>query len=161
MTAEIIYNHDEILRFLGNIDIQYYDSCWEWKLGKSKDGYGKVKIQGKTKVASRVSYEMFFGAIPDGMLVCHTCDNPPCCNPKHLFLGTYADNTHDKINKGRSNYLFGSKHQNTKLTEDQVREIRLLYSTGNYTQVELSKIFGTCFQNISDIISHKRWKWLD
>jgi len=109
----------------------------------------------------RLAWELTFGAIPKGLLVCHHCDNPSCCNPGHLFLGTNKDNTQDKINKGRSNHLLGEKHQNSKLTTDEVIQIRKLYTTGKFTQVSLASQFNTCLQNISDIVNHKRWKWLD
>jgi hypothetical protein len=76
--------------------------CWEWLGARSGFGYGKSGYEGKFLAAHRVSWEIHFGLIPEGMLVCHRCDNPSCCNPSHLFLGTAADNTRDMWNKGRS-----------------------------------------------------------
>lgn len=73
------------------------DGCWEWKGAKTKAGYGWFSA----KIASRISWEIYRGKIPKDMLVCHKCDNPPCVNPDHLFLGTHKDNTLDMIKKGR------------------------------------------------------------
>jgi HNH endonuclease len=78
-------------------------SCWEWTASKFRDGYGQIKVNRKNKKAHRIAYELFKGPIPENMLVCHTCDNPGCVRPEHLFLGTALDNSHDMINKGRYN----------------------------------------------------------
>lgn len=81
------------------------DGCWEWTASTHHQwGYGHMRIQGRTVAAHRVSWELHYGAIPEGMLVCHRCDNPPCVNPAHLFLGTNFDNAADRVAKGRSIY---------------------------------------------------------
>ena len=77
------------------------DECWEWTDGCDGDGYGVVGAGGKTVRAHRVAWEVAHGPIPDGVHVLHQCDNPPCINPAHLFLGTQADNMADKVAKGR------------------------------------------------------------
>jgi HNH endonuclease len=77
--------------------------CWGWRGATFRFGYGKVKLwDGTRTTAHRVSYQIHYGPIPDGMFVCHHCDNPPCTNPEHLFLGTGADNNRDMAKKGRS-----------------------------------------------------------
>ena len=77
------------------------NGCWKWtSLSYKKTGYGILKVKGKKKKAHRISYELYKGN-PDGMLVCHKCDFPPCVNPDHLFLGTYKDNANDAQHKGR------------------------------------------------------------
>ena len=77
--------------------------CWEWKYGKISTGYGAILLpNGKQILAHRLSYELFYGEVPSDKLVCHICDNPPCVNPIHLFLGTYKDNTQDMLSKGRA-----------------------------------------------------------
>ncbi len=75
--------------------------CWNWIAAKTHQGYGKIHVNGKTTGAHRVSYELYVGQIPDGMIICHKCDNTSCVNYSHFFLGTYSDNTQDAIKKGR------------------------------------------------------------
>jgi hypothetical protein len=104
----------------------------------------------------RLIYEVTYGPIPKGMLVCHTCDNPACCNPNHLFLGTQEDNMKDKIKKGRQ--VMGESNGLSKLTRYQVSEIRLKYQTGDFLQQELADNYNVCNQNISSIIKRITWK---
>lgn len=92
------------------------NGCVEWTAARSNDGYGRLSIKGKYFRAHRVSYELFKGEIPEGMLVCHTCDNPICIDPEHLFLGTAWDNTLDRLNKGRGTPM--------KLSDEEVACIR-------------------------------------
>lgn len=80
------------------------DGCWEWcgsRKGGRYGGYGTIFYGGKTESAHRVAYQLTYGVIPDGMVVCHRCDHPPCVRPDHLFLGTLSDNAQDCVNKGR------------------------------------------------------------
>lgn len=77
------------------------DGCWVWRRGKTPRGYGKVWRNGRHVYVHRLAYETFVGPIPEGLGVLHRCDNPPCCNPAHLFIGTDADNAADRVAKGR------------------------------------------------------------
>lgn len=79
------------------------DACWEWQGGRLPHGYGRIVISRKEGAvrAHRFSWELHFGPIPDGMVICHRCDNPPCVRPDHLFVGTQSDNMRDCVNKGR------------------------------------------------------------
>lgn len=84
-----------------NIEIVTETGCWIWTKAWTRAGYGQLDINKKRMYTHRLSYEKFKGLIPEGMIVCHKCDTPSCCNPDHLFVGTFKDNTMDKIAKGR------------------------------------------------------------
>jgi hypothetical protein len=146
--------------------------CWLWQAGRFGSGYGMFKVQGKNLGAHRVAYELQRGPIPDGRLVLHRCDNPACCNPGHLFLGTHADNTADKCAKNRQAKgpthgsqtkpgttvnLCGEQHGRAKLTLAQVTEIRRLHAAGT-TQRALSARFGVVLSAINKIVLLKAWK---
>lgn len=100
------------------------NGCIDWVGATIKDGYGMMKVNGKSILAHRFSYEMSHGKIPEGMLVCHSCDNPRCVNPEHLFLGSHQDNMDDMISKRRDHKSCGEGHGRAKLSKEQVSEIR-------------------------------------
>lgn len=104
--------------------------CLVWTKGKCHDGYGNVYAFGKNTGTHRVAWMLTHGPIPEGMKVLHHCDNPPCCNPDHLFLGTDMDNTVDKCSKGRQRGAVGGQNPAAKLDESKVRRIRELLITG-------------------------------
>lgn len=130
--------------------------CWEWS-GKCLDsyGYGIVTRNKKTMKAHRVAYELFKGPIPDGMCVCHTCDNRRCCNPSHLWLGTNADNIRDKVDKGR--HVQGERQWSAKLNNDKVRKIRELASTG-LSAPKIAERFGVGNTTVYQVINQTHWK---
>jgi hypothetical protein len=113
--------------------------------------------------AHRYSWELHFGPIPDGLLVCHKCDNPACVRPSHLFLGTSADNTADMLAKGRrvapstANLARGSQHYKAKFRDADIRKIRRLYAKGSILQREIGAMFGVSPTCISHIIQRKSW----
>lgn len=105
--------------------------CWLWLGSKrSQNGYGRIKAGGRTVPAHRYAWELFRGPIPDGMIVCHKCDVPPCVNPNHLFVGTHKDNAADRDTKGRAgktgakNPRRGTDNHAAKLSPALVRKIR-------------------------------------
>lgn len=101
-------------------------ACWTWKFMKDKKGYGRFLLNGMPRIASRVAYFMYVGAIPSGKLVCHRCDNPSCVNPDHLFIGSAKQNTADMVSKGRGKWVKGERNGRSKLTDKEVIEIRSL-----------------------------------
>ncbi|MFZ3166395.1 MAG: HNH endonuclease [Candidatus Methanoperedens sp.] len=140
------------------VDIKSKSECWNWKGYTTPDGYGEMRINYLRYRTHRLVYELTYGSIPNNMLVCHKCDNPSCCNPDHLWLGTIQQNIKDMDNKGRRKISYGEKSPTHKLTSSQVKEIRRLYTTKNYTQRDLAKNFGVCQTTIWFILTNKNWK---
>lgn len=128
--------------------------CWDWTASKSK-GYGQIMVGEKPQRAHRVSFEIFRGEVPDDLHVCHRCDNRACINPEHLFLGTNADNTADKVAKGRQHRLRGTAHGMAKLTEADVLTIR---SATHATDPELAARYGVGPEAISAVRHRRNWK---
>jgi hypothetical protein len=118
--------------------------------------YGRFKFRGVEYHAHRVSWELANGPIPEGLLVCHRCDNPPCVNPAHLFLGTQADNLADRDAKGRAVYRRGSKNGAAKLTEESVRHIRRRLKEGEL-QKTLAAEYGVSQSLIAQIRKGQVW----
>ena len=128
--------------------------CWPWPGRRLPRGYGLLTVR-KNYYAHRLAYEFARGPIPVGLEVCHECDNPPCCNPKHLFLGTHKQNGEDMARKGRS--TIGTRNPMAKLTNEQVAEIRALRLRG-LTQQAIADTYGVRHETISKIVLGKRWR---
>lgn len=155
------------------------DACWEWtksticgfgKDTQSQKGYGQIggsfaPLADGTKrrwhrLTHRAAMEVKLGRmLAPAECVLHSCDNPPCCNPAHLFLGTRADNCDDKMAKGRHNYKthYGTKHGMSKMTDDKVREMRELYATKQATQNQLAARYGITQATVWSILNRKTW----
>ena|ERR1700734_3169973 len=110
-----------------------HDGCWEWTKATAKHGYGMIGTGRIVVTAHRVSWEIHFGPIPEGIDVLHKCDNPPCSNPDHLFLGDHADNMADAVRKWRNA---------RKLSKEQFLDIRQCYASGLANQYELAAKHG-------------------
>lgn len=163
-----------IERFWEKVKIGNSDECWEWQKAKDQCGYGMIAKDNswnihegaKTSRSHRIAWELTYGSIPEGLWVLHRCDNPSCCNPKHLFLGTCKDNSDDKISKNRDIHSThprgarGEKHPKHKLTMKQVLEIRSLASQGARYKI-LAPIYGVDETTICDIVRRKSWKFLE
>ena len=133
------------------------DDCWEWTGWNNGAGYGAIGKGQKSYLATRWAYYIEHGDDPGDECVCHTCDNPGCVNPAHLWLGTIGDNNRDAWQKGRSfqpETLPGEQNTQAKLTEQDVREIR----KSNELQRILAEQYGVCHQLISQIKTGKIWK---
>ncbi|MFA5346508.1 MAG: HNH endonuclease signature motif containing protein [Methanoregula sp.] len=130
------------------------DTCWMWKGAVHPQGYGLVKRKdGAQMRANRVSWEVYRGPIPEGMMVLHRCDNPGCVNPDHLFLGNQRDNMDDMRKKGRKASTQGENNGAHKLSEREVLEI--LDTPG--AQHRIAKKYGVCQMTVSLIKQGKRW----
>jgi len=130
--------------------------CWEWQ-GCRYQNYGQVRVNGKLFRTHRLAFELTYGYLPE--VVCHRCDNPPCCNPAHLFGGSHADNVSDRIAKGRSRYstLRGEQGPGCKITAADVIEIRARYDAGELSQTQLGKLYGITQSQVHLIVRRKEW----
>lgn len=162
-------------RFWHKVDKSNEDGCWTWMGNKNQRGYGMLWISDAPAVkrlAHRISWELHNGAIPHGLGVLHKCDNPPCVNPAHLFIGTFRENMKDKVAKER--HARGIKTPNHILTDDQVREIRKRYelrdkrARRNYLGDQdkngarsLAGEYGVSQWTIFDVVSRRRWKHVE
>jgi hypothetical protein len=138
--------------FWSKVDIRGPHECWEWTAGKLRDGYGYLNAGGKKYIASRIAYQLTYSP-PGSMCVCHTCDNPGCCNPAHLWLGTRAENIQDRVSKGRN----GGGHPPEKLGEADVQQIRDLYKTGEHTYETLGEMFNISGTHVGYVVTGRRW----
>lgn len=143
-------------KLLQCMDITSSD-CWLFTAGTDSAGYGRIWSAGGSTGAHMLSYKYHKGNIPTGLFVLHTCDNPPCCNPEHLFLGTKKDNAADMFAKGRAHVRKGINVNTCKLTEEEVIEIRSLYDQG-YSQRTLGEIFGVSHPAIGRIVRRQNWR---
>ena len=145
------------------------DGCWEWSKGRSKFGYGRIYIHPKIEYTHRVAWRLKNGDIPKGLSVCHHCDNPPCCNPEHLFVGTQRDNNNDRIKKGRSGNrpMHGTAHVLAKLTDLDVINIRKTYKPGTpgrfseFSIKGLAKKYKVAFSLIHRIVKRVSWPHIE
>ena len=151
----------ERIRYYFDKHVIRQEGCWGWKGALSGNGYGFISVNsnnnGKRIHSNRVSWMIHFGEIPKGLLVCHTCDNRSCANPKHLFLGTTKDNAIDRKIKGRNGDQFGEKNGSSKLTYEQVNEIRELLKK-NITGRSIAKLFNISDITVSNIKTGRIWK---
>lgn len=139
-------------RFWEKVDVLGWNECWNFK-GYKEKGYGGFHFMGRPILAHRMAYLLRNGDIPEGLYVCHTCDNPSCCNPNHLFTGTQLENMRDASKKKRFPDRRGGNHNLAKLTDDQAKEIRLKYKPYRYTAKMLAKEYSVAIPTIKGILN--------
>ena len=146
------------IRLWAKIDKAGPDDCWVWTAARDRKNYGVVSAGGKKGAlyAHRAVYEDAVGPIPPGLHILHRCDNPPCCNPAHLWAGTNSQNIADMISKGRSKgaFCFGEEHMNHKLTREKVLEIR----ASTDPERVVARRYGISGANVHAIRKRKTWK---
>jgi hypothetical protein len=151
-------------RFWEKVDVSSdNDECWEWNAGRDGGGYGCFTIQnnasGRISTRShRMAYELTYGVFPRELDVLHKCDNPPCCNPAHLFLGTDKDNSDDKVSKNRQ--AKGEQMGQARLTTAQVQFIRSRYLSGGISTRALAAEMGVGSTTVWQVVSNRTWKHL-
>lgn len=159
MAGRIIGDDDR--RFWSKVDRRGADECWPFTGKPNCNGYGILNYGGKRILAHRISSIMVDGPIPNGICVLHHCDNPPCCNPAHLFRGTRVDNNADMRAKGRGsnpprNDVRGSRNGHAKLTEEDIPRVRRARRDGASVGA-LASAYGVSHSLISMILGGKRW----
>lgn len=141
--------------------------CWLWNGLTNTDGYGRVKIKGKTELAHRHAWFLKNGPIPPGLCALHKCDVPACVNPEHIFLGTNKDNNQDCVKKGRNSrgekhgdFTRGENHPNVKLTAQDVTKIRFSYKLDLANSYKLGRLYNVGRTCINKIVNRESWKHL-
>jgi hypothetical protein len=160
-------------RFWARVQVGKPNECWNWQAGKNPNNYGLISLgmgirscRSHSFLAHRVAYYLSTGVDPDTLCVLHKCDNPPCCNPRHLFLGTRADNCQDMYTKGRNFIHPNSRDQEQrpkrkypKYTADTVRKVRHMYNEG-LSSIRISKLLNMAPTTVFNMVHRITWKYL-
>lgn len=147
-----------VARFWSKVAVGHPTHCWPWKGGSGEAGYGRFRVDGALVLAHRLAYEIFHGPLPEtpdyhGAVVRHSCDNPPCCNPHHLLVGSQRDNVGDMQARGRERRARGEAAGNSRLTAEQVMAIR----RDPRSHREIAKAFGVGHNTVGKIKRGQMW----
>lgn len=159
--CRLAYKADFPARFWEKVSIGSFRDCWPWTGCLQGQGYGQINTKNKRLLAHRVSFEFVWGPLSAGLFALHRCDNPPCCNPWHLFQGNAKDNAQDMMQKGRRSYdsmPHGEKIHNAKFTIDDVLNIRFFYDVQKKSRREIAQQFNVTYQAIDHIVKRRLWK---
>jgi len=155
----------DAVAYWNNVEKHDFSRCWVWKRCKNKKGYGLLQYDGpdgmeRHQKSHRMAWRLSFGPIKKGLHICHKCDNPSCCNPSHLFMGTNHENVLDKMEKGRMQR--GENTSRAKLNPTKVREIRTKYKANEFLSMEtLGKEYGVTPGSIYNVIAYISWSHID
>jgi hypothetical protein len=151
------FDESDIVRFWDKV--KRGDGCWEWTGCRHHErGYGYFAFHYQLYFAHRVAWHLTFGPFDDALMILHHCDNPMCCRPDHLFIGTGTDNMKDMASKGRCAFQAGEANHIARLTWPEVRHIRHLFHAECWTIKQLSERFGVGRDNIEQILHGYSWK---
>lgn len=149
---------DVLERFWGKVSkLPHPLGCWVWT-ASLRTGYGAMKIDGRVYGTHRLSWLIHFGDIPDGLMVCHSCDNRTCVNPDHLFTGTAKDNATDMCDKGRHRCPHGVRCHRAKINADDVKKIRKLAKNPSLSYTDIGEMFGLDRSTVGAIARGQQWK---
>lgn len=166
LLAAMASSEGALKRFWEKVDKRGPNDCWNWRVSTNTDGYGQFAFypeKGARKAnlqAHQIAFFLVKGTIPDGLCVCHTCDNRKCNNAAHLFLGTHQVNIRDRDQKGRHVAFRGSENTTAKLVEEQVQQIRIHWFVHHTRVEELAAAFGVSDSCIKGIVYGANWRHL-
>lgn len=149
-----VLDMEVVARFWSRVEVRKGHQCWPWRYGQDHAGYGEVRIGTTAEASHRIAYRIATDAIPAGMVIRHNCDNPLCCNPAHLLIGTHADNVADRVSRDRS--AKGEGNGRAKLTQEQAQLILDSPLTSEY----FAKRFEVDISTVRAIRQRKNWKHL-
>lgn len=158
---------ETVARFWSRVEVTGPGACWHWRASQGARGHGRYRFPEFETQASRIAWALAHGRPPaPDLQVLHTCDNPPCCNPAHLYEGTHADNMRDMAERGRSTRgrqrpagecVRGVRHGHARLSEDDVRRMRAM-SAGGVSYRELARLFNVTTSNVGMVVKRRTWR---